>query len=156
MAAPEGANETSGIKSDQAVGIAVAVFGISLAMWTSQVDILDNQPTLSARFYPYLLAAIFIMTGLFLAVRPVETYLRDTIRKLLSVNAILFASLFLLYALTFRYVDFRVGTWGFMFISMWILGSRNWIELMGLPLFVSAGIYSLFRYGFTVMVPTWI
>ena len=112
MATPEDANESGGIKLDLVVGIAVAGFGVSLVVWTSQVDILDNQQTLSARFYPYLLAAIFITAGLFLAVRPVETYLSDAIRKLLSVNAILFASLFLLYAVTFRYVDFRFGTYG--------------------------------------------
>jgi putative tricarboxylic transport membrane protein len=113
------------MKADRAAGVVTAVAGLCLAAVTGQIDILASQPTLSARFFPFVLAAIF-------------------------------AALFLSYALTFRFVDFRFGTWAFVLVSMWILGSRKWIELLILPLAVSAATYWLFRHGFTVMLPVWI
>ena len=67
----------------------------------------------------------------------------------------LIAALFLLYCLTFRYVDFRLGTWAFTLVSLWILGSRKPVELVLIPVAVSATVYAVFRYAFTVLLPTW-
>jgi hypothetical protein len=36
------------------------------------------------------------------------------------------------------------------------LGSRRPLELIVVPVVVSLGIYAVFRYGFSVLLPVWI
>ena len=143
------------MKADRLAGIAGTGAGIVLAAAASQLEILTGQPTLSARFFPYLLSCILIFGGLLLALKPGSLPLATVIEKLLRRRGLAFAAVFLIYALTFRYADFRLGTWAFVLAAMWILGSRSRLELTLLPLAISATTYLLFRYGFTVLLPVW-
>lgn len=143
------------MKADRLAGIATIAAGLGLAALTAQVDILSGQQTLSARFFPYLLAGAMVSGGAVLFLKPGPGVLSTVTDKLMDRRGIALAGLFLLYALTFRYVDFRFGTWTFVLGAMWILGSRSWLELLITPVAVSAAAYTLFRYGFTVLLPTW-
>ncbi|MCP5373478.1 MAG: tripartite tricarboxylate transporter TctB family protein [Hyphomicrobiales bacterium] len=143
------------MKADRLAGIATAAAGLALAAATARVDILDSQPTLSARFFPYLLAAVLLAGGLALALRPGAAALGAVVGRLLDRRGLAFAALFLAYALTFRIMDFRLGTFAFMAAAMWVLGSRRPLELLVLPAATAAGVYVLFRYGFTVLLPVW-
>jgi len=143
------------MKADRLAGIVTAAAGLALAAATTRIDILAGQPTLSARFFPYLLAIVLVAGGLTLALRPGGTPLAVVIERLLARRGLLFAALFLVYALTFRYLDFRLGTWAFVLAAMWVLGSRRWLELAVLPPVVAFATYLLFRYGFTVLLPVW-
>jgi putative tricarboxylic transport membrane protein len=143
------------MKADRLAGIITAGAGLALTVATSRIDILAGQPTLSARFFPYLLAIVLVAGGLALVLRPGGTPLAVVIERLLARRGLLFAALFLVYALTFRYVDFRFGTWAFVLAAMWVLGSRRWLELAVLPPVVAFATYLLFRYGFTVLLPIW-
>jgi putative tricarboxylic transport membrane protein len=143
------------MKADRIAGGVITIAGLGLMIAVTQVDILDNQPTLSARFFPYVLSVILSVGGLGLMFKPGDAKFSDVINKLLASRGVTFAFVFLVYTLTFRFVDFRFGTWAFLLITMWILGSRKWIELLILPISVSMIIYLLFRYGFTVLLPTW-
>lgn len=144
------------MKADRIAGIVSAAAGLGLAVATAQIDILSGQPTLSARFFPYVLAAVLVVGGAALAVNPGGALLGDVVGRLLAWRGIAFAALFLVYAVTFRMVDFRLGTWAFVLAAMWVLGSRKWLELLLLPAAVSAATYLLFRHGFTVLLPVWI
>lgn len=143
------------MKADRLAGVVTAVAGLGLAAASAGLDILASQPTLSARFFPYLLAGVLVLCGLALAVRPGERLLSEVVAQVLVRRGLAFAGLLLVYALTFRYVDFRFGTWAFVLAAMWVLGSRSRLELLILPLAVSAATYVLFRYGFVVLLPTW-
>ena len=66
------------------------------------------------------------------------------------------ATLFLIYCLTFRYVDFRISTALFVFAVMWVLGARRPLELILTPVLVSASVFILFRFAFNVLLPVWI
>lgn len=143
------------MKADRIAGGLTLIAGLGLMVATSQIDILASQPTLSARFFPYVLALILILSGLALALKPSDALLGTVIGKLLAYRGVTLAIAFLVYALSFRFVDFRFGTWFFLIVTMWILGSRKWSELLILPIAVSAGLYLLFRYGFIVLLPTW-
>lgn len=90
-----------------------------------------------------------------LALRPGSAPLSEVMIQLLDRRALSFGALFLVYTLTFRYIDFRVGTWLFVLASLWILGSRRPLELVLVPVAVSGLVYLQFRHGFTVMLPTW-
>ena len=144
------------MKADTIAGLVTAAAGIGLGAATAQLDILANQPTLSARFFPYVLAAVLVAGGLALAIKPADTSLREVVDGLLARRGLAFAAAFLVYALTFRFVDFRLGTWAFVLIAMWVLGSRKWFELVVVPIVVSAITYLVFRHGFTVLLPVWI
>jgi len=143
------------MRADRIAGGGVLFAGLRLFVAVTQIDILDSQPTLSARFFPFALSLILAMGGLWLLVKPGETKLNEVVQKLLAGKGVAFAAVFLLYALTFRYVDFRFGTWAFVILTMWILGSRKWMELVILPVCVSLITFLIFRYGFTVLLPTW-
>jgi len=142
------------VKADRVAGVVICLFGAVVAMATSRIDILPGN-TLSARFFPYLISACLILGGVMVALRPGPVSLSEVMDQLLNRRALSFGALFLVYALTFRYVDFRVGTWLFVLASLWILGSRKPLELVLLPVAVSGLVYLQFRHGFTVMLPTW-
>jgi putative tricarboxylic transport membrane protein len=144
------------MKADRLAGSVTAVAGLALAAITAQIDILASQPTLSARFFPYVLAAILFVGGLALMLKPGEALLGTVVGKLMARRGVAFATVFVVYALTFRFVDFRLGTWAFVLATMWIMGSRNRLELIAVPVAVSAVTYLLFRHGFTVLLPVWI
>ncbi|TNE35550.1 MAG: tripartite tricarboxylate transporter TctB family protein [Alphaproteobacteria bacterium] len=143
------------MKADRIAGGLTLIAGLALAAATSQIDILENEPTLSARFFPYVLALILTFSGIVLMLKPGKAELAGVLNKLMEMRGIAFAVLFLLYALTFRFVDFRFGTWLFLLSTMWILGARKWWELLILPMLFSGTLYLLFRYGFIVLLPTW-
>ena len=63
---------------------------------------------------------------------------------------------FLVYFMTFAFVDFRVGAWAMMLVGMVILGARNRRQLLFVPIGVSAATYLMFRYGFKILLPIWI
>ena len=142
-------------KADRIVGLAVAAFGLVLAALVADIEINERQSTLSARFFPGLIAGALVLLGGLLALKPGELTAADAVSALIRRRGVLIAALFLLYCLTFRYVDFRLGTWAFTLLSLWILGSRKPLELALIPVAVSATVYAVFRYAFTVLLPTW-
>ena len=142
-------------KADRIVGLAVAAFGLVLAALVADIEINERQSTLSARFFPGLIAGALVLLGGLLALKPGGLTTADAVSALIRRRGVLIAALFLLYCLTFRYVDFRLGTWAFTLVSLWILGSRKPVDLVLIPVAVSATVYAVFRYGFTVLLPTW-
>ena len=143
-------------RADRIVGLAVVALGLALALLVTGIEINERQSTLSARFFPGLLAGALVLLGGLLALRPGNLGTADAVAGLMRRRGVLVAALFLLYCLTFRYVDFRLGTWAFTILSLWILGSRKPLELVLIPAAISAAVYAVFRYGFTVLLPTWI
>lgn len=143
-------------QADRIVGLAVVALGLALALLVADIEINERQSTLSARFFPGLLAGALVLLGGLLALRPGDLGTADAVAGLTRRRGVLIAALFLLYCLTFRYVDFRLGSWAFTILALWILGSRKPVELILIPVAVSATVYAVFRYGFTVLLPTWI
>ena len=143
------------MRADRAVGLAVAAAGLGLGWAASGVETLAQPTTLSARFFPMVLAVVLLLSGLGIAARPGERGLIEVLAPIFSPRVLTFGGAFLLYALTFRYVDFRLGTALFMGVALWSLGSRRPLELIGLPILVSLGVWAVFRYGFTVLLPVW-
>jgi putative tricarboxylic transport membrane protein len=143
------------MRADRFAGIASVIAGLGVAAASADIDILATQPTLSARFVPYLLATVLVAGGVILAVRPADRPLSDVVGALFAWRGLAFAAVFLAYTLTFRFIDFRLGTWLFVLAAMWIVGARKWVELTVVPPAVSLTIYVLFRHGFSVLLPTW-
>ena len=143
-------------RADRIVGLAVVALGLALALQVAGIEINERQSTLSARFFPGLIAGALVLLGGLLALKPGELGAAEAVAGLLRRRGVLIAALFLLYCLAFRYVDFRLGSWAFTILALWILGSRKPLELALIPVAVSAAVYAVFRYGFTVLLPTWI
>ncbi|MEX0731238.1 MAG: tripartite tricarboxylate transporter TctB family protein [Aquisalimonadaceae bacterium] len=143
------------MKADRALGIAAILAGILIAFASSHVQLLPGSTAVSARFFPYLLAAILSAGGLTLILWPGAVPARDVVTRILTPSALMVAATFSIYAFTFRYMDFRLGTWLFVLITMWILGARKPLELIITPIAVALITFYLFRYGFTVLLPTW-
>ena len=143
-------------RADRIVGLAVVALGLVLALLVAGIEINERQSTLSARFFPGLIAGALVLLGGLLALKPGPLDTAEAVSGLLRRRGVLIAGLFLLYCLAFRHVDFRLGTWAFTILALWILGSRKPLELALIPVAVSAAVYAVFRYGFTVLLPTWI
>lgn len=142
-------------RADGVLGLAAIAAGVLLAVLSAHVPVNLGVQTLSARFFPRLLAAVLALAGMVLLAAPGPRTAADAARALLQRRRLLFAAAVAAYFLSFRYVDFRAGTFAFMAGAMWLFGSRRWVELILVPLAVSAGAFVLFRYGFTVLLPTW-
>ncbi len=143
------------MKADRALGIATIVGAALVVFASSNLQVLQGTGTLSARFFPYLLAVALAGGGLVLIAAPGDAPLRKVVQSILTPSTLLVAAAFAVYAFTFRYVDFRLSTWLFVLITMWVLGARKPLELIVTPLAVSLVTFYLFRYGFTVLLPTW-
>ncbi len=144
------------LRSDQVLGIFIIIFSVVLVIMGACIDINPNQQTLSARFFPLLLAAILFLLGLILILKAEATPFTQSISAILNLRSFSVSVLLLSYYLSFRHIDFRVGSWFFMLASMWVLGSRNTLELLIVPLLTSLLVFLLFRYGFNVLLPVWI
>lgn len=142
-------------RADGVLGLAAIAAGLLLGVLSADIPVNLGVQTLSARFFPRLLAVVLVLAGLAQLLAPGPRAARETVRALRERRRLLFAAAVAAYFLSFRYVDFRVGTFVFMAAAMWLFGSRRWLELILVPLAVSAATFVLFRYGFTVLLPTW-
>tara|TARA_R110002110_G_scaffold3344_2_gene17049 strand:+ start:419 stop:859 length:441 start_codon:yes stop_codon:yes gene_type:complete len=142
--------------SDRLAGGTVLLGGIVLLAGTAFIDINELQSDLTARFFPTLVSMGLIFCGTLLAVRPSERLLASSAAALFNHRALISAALFLIYCLTFRYVDFRLSTALFVFGVMWVLGARRPLELVLTPVLVSGSVFILFRFAFNVLLPVWI
>lgn len=133
----------------------MAALGAAVAVAALRLDTLPSPDTLDASVVPLVVAGVLVLAGLALAARPGPATVAATLARLADRRALLVAALFLAYALTFRHVDFRVGTWTFTLAAMIALGARSRVELAVVPLAVALLVYALFRHGFTVLLPTW-
>lgn len=143
------------MRSDRAVGLVLAGLGLALLIASRQLPVVPGYGLVDSRFVPTCLALIILGGGILLAVLPGQRDLRTTLRELLQTRALLLALAFLLYAGSFRYVDFRLGTAVFVFATMLIMGARRPLELLITPVVVALTVFAIFRYGFTVLLPTW-
>lgn len=142
-------------RTDVIVGVGTLLCAAWLLLIGMDVSTGFDPGGLTARFFPILLPAILVLLGLILLVRPgpmtIDTFLpRQAVSRVAA-----FAVLFLIYAFSFRYMDFRVGTLVFVLLAMLVLGERRFVYLAVVPLAVSLLAYSVFRYGFGVLLPTW-
>lgn len=142
-------------RADRVIGLIIVAGGIALAILISGIEINAQQSTLSARFFPTLLVAVLIGFGILLVLRPGLQSTSKVLTDITQRRGILIAVLFLTYCLTFRYVDFRFGAWAFTLLAQWVLGSRKPLELILVPILVSGSVFLIFRYGFTILLPTW-
>ena len=142
-------------RTDRVLGFVVAAAGVALTLAVAEIEVNERQSALSAQFFPRLLAASLIVLGAALALRPGARGIGEVLSGLLRRRGLLVAGIFLIYCLTFRYVDFRFGVWAFTISILWILGSRKAIELILVPLILSAAAFAIFRHGFMVLLPTW-
>jgi hypothetical protein len=127
----------------------------AIAFILGQMIEVPPSPSLSARFFPMLCGAGLVAMGggiIYQGIRGAPAplpFLFDA-----RVGAIMAA--FLVYFMTFAFVDFRVGAWAMMLVGMVILGARNPRQLLLVPIGVSAATYLMFRYGFKILLPIWI
>lgn len=136
-------------------GAVVLVLGLAFGAASLFIEVSPHQTTLTARFFPLLVSGVFVACGAGIVVRgwraggqPMPFLFTP---KMLGVAGLLIA-----YFLTFPIMDFRVSSWLMMLGGMWVLGNRNPRQLIMLPLFVSIAIWLVFRYVFSVVLPTWI
>jgi putative tricarboxylic transport membrane protein len=142
-------------RSDRFLGLLIIVFGLLLGAFSYAIDFNPNQLTLSARFFPLMLAGLLVCLGLMMCLKPSPLTLRASLNKILNPKGLSVGLLLLIYFTTFRYLDFRLGSWLFMLLTMWLLGARKFWELALIPVLVSLFIYMVFRHGFVVLLPVW-
>jgi putative tricarboxylic transport membrane protein len=142
-------------RADGVLGLAALAAALALALLSAGIPVNLGVQTLSARFFPRLLALVLALAGAVLLAAPGPRAAAEAARALLERRRLLFAAALAAYFLSFRYVDFRAGTLAFMAGAMWLFGARRPLELVLVSLAVSLGAYVLFRYGFTVLLPTW-
>lgn len=143
------------MKADRVAGLVICLVGVAGIVATAGVDTIAGQNTLSARFFPYLLTGALAVGGAILLLAPSPQPFGAVVARLLDGRGLAFAVLFVVYATSFRYLDFRLGTTAFVLAAMVVLGERRPLVLLLTPVLVAAVAYLLFRHGFTVLLPTW-
>ncbi|AJY44917.1 tripartite tricarboxylate transporter TctB family protein [Martelella endophytica] len=144
------------MRADRAIGAAILLFALATFYFATHIDVLATSGAITPRSLPMALAIVIGAGGLFLLIRPGSLALRAALAPIVNRHALAFMALLLIYGLSFRHVDFRLGVWLFMLLSMALLGERRPTMLAIVPIAVAASVFLIFRYGFTVLVPAWI
>lgn len=142
-------------RADGVLGLAALAAALLLFFLSADIPVNPGMQTLSARFFPRLLALALGFAGLAQLLAPGPRSAAEAFGNLLERRRLLFAAALAVYFLGFRHIDFRLATFAFMLVAMWLFGARRPMELFAIPLVVSALVYVLFRYGFTVLLPIW-
>ena len=140
---------------DVASGLCALVAGLALIFISLDIDIAPGGSSLNARFFPILAAGFIALCGLGILARGLIVP-REELPVWVNTRLVATAALFIAYFLSFEYVDFRVGAWVLTLASMLVLGARSRVQLVVTPIVVAGSIYGIFRYGFEVLLPTWI
>lgn len=126
-------------------------FGVALTWAASQIPAgwLRNDP--GPGFLPMATGISFVVLGLVLAWQrtPHEGMPRGG--ALLRVAATVLAVA--VYVAVFERAGFVLATAGFLIAQFLILGVRNPLLAIGLPLMATAAIYAVFRFGLSVPLP---
>lgn len=142
-------------RTDVVVGIGTILLAAWLLSIGMDVSTGFDPGGLTARFFPILLPAILVLLGLILLLRPGPRTIDEFLPRQAVARVVSFAGLFLIYALSFRHMDFRVGTLVFVLLAMLVLGERRFVYLATVPIAVSLLAFGIFRYGFGVLLPIW-
>jgi len=144
------------IRADHILGGLSLVAGVLLFLTSSSITVSPFESTLSARFFPKVLGGCFFLLGICLLLRPRAMFIGEALGPLLSLRFIGFVVVTAASFLAFPYVDFRLSTAIFLFIGMLQMGSRQPIELCAVSIGGALGVWLIFRFGFSVILPTWI
>ncbi len=142
--------------TNRLLGLITLCLGVALFMATFGIEEPPGtEESLSPRFFPQLLSIVLTILGAALSLQSGGESLQSAWKTLSSGRSVALVLLVALYTLGFGYMDFRLGTWLFVFAGMWVMGSRNKLELLIAPFAVSLLVYALFRYGFMILLPVW-
>lgn len=141
--------------SNRLLGLVALFMGAAVFAAGFGIDVPPGSEALSPRFFPQLLALVLAGLGVGLFVQGGGEALGSVWGRLISPRSAGLLVLVALYTLTFGLVDFRLATFVFVGCGMWVMGSRNKVELAVTPLAVAVLVYALFRYGFMVLLPVW-
>lgn len=128
--------------------------GVALGILSLFIEISPQQTTLSARFFPLLIAFVFAACGAGIFMRGWRTE-RQPMPFLFTSKMLGMAALMVAYFLTFPIMDFRFSSWVMVLAGMWVLGNRNPRQLIVVPIVISIAIWLVFRYLFSVVLPVW-
>ena len=144
------------LRSDHILGGIAIAAGVFLLASSFSIPTSPFVTTLSARFFPRAIAVAMIVLGLVLAFRARPTAAAEALRPLASPRLLGMVAAVAVYFLFFRQIDFRLGTGVFLFVAMWLMGARRPAELILVPVLGAILMWITFRFGFQILLPTWI
>lgn len=103
---------------------------------------------LSAGFFPRLLFVCLLLCGIGIAFQGWKRSIKIPIPKFNWKKVLPIILMILLYSNLLEYLHFRLSTFLFMMVSMYILGLRKPLSLGAISVIVTATIYFLFAYVF--------
>ncbi|MBP0437366.1 tripartite tricarboxylate transporter TctB family protein [Tianweitania sediminis] len=144
------------VRSDTLLGALAVIAGLAL-LWASYfIPTSGFVTTLSAQFFPRVLAGVMAILGLLLLARPRSNTLKNSLAPLATARFAGFVLATALYLITFPHTDFRLGTALFLLAGIMLMGARKPLELVLVPVLGALGMWIVFRFGFTILLPVWI
>jgi putative tricarboxylic transport membrane protein len=108
---------------------------------------------MGAAFYPGLCAMVMGACGIGLALQGWKRNVKNPVPVFVWGKLIPMLLILAFYAITLRFLGFRISTIIFVFICMFFLGERKPMLLASIPIGVSLGIYYLFVKVFLIILP---
>lgn len=140
--------------SNTVAGAALTLAGGVATLLSMQIAPSPSANTLPPSFFPLLCAGGIVLLGIGLLVQGLRS-VPEQLPALFDRRVLGVGALMLVYFLSFEYVDFRLGSWLFSLLTMLVMGNRRILQLIVVPLAVTAGVYVTFRYIFIIVLPTW-
>ncbi len=142
-------------RSDTIIGLVLLAVGVGATFIALDISQGPQQRTLPPNTVPLICTIGILLCGLALIIRGVAVP-QKAITLPFDLRQVLTAVCFFTFFLLFEHVDFRLLIPSFIAITMWLLGCRNWKQLVIIPVAATAGIWVFFVKLFSVFLPTWI
>lgn len=144
------------LSKDRIGAIGLLVFFLAYGWLSLDIDLLPahNDLVFTARTLPYSLAALGIVLAVSLIAWPPTAV--DTVGQTLHWGRLLcFLALMSVYGFTLRPLGFIPATVIFLACGFMLLGERRGLWLVGLPIVVACGFWSLMNFGLGVFIDPW-
>lgn len=141
----------------------VALVGFSLFMLWSSYGISGFKSLTSAGMFPMLASAVMVGCMLVVVVQTLRSeaephaegegavghFFRRVAPPVVLVSSLVIAA----YMFALEWLGFLVGSYLFLVVAMWVLGSRRLMANLVVSAVVLAAIYAIFQTAFSVILP---
>lgn len=140
------------------LGIATVFTGCVVSYLSAGMEALPDEAGIPPGGFPLALGLILIALGALLVWRAQkhasdEVSLGRVWKRIRSGHGLPLSLLILVYFTAFQHVPFLLGSTLFMALTMLVLGGKPGARLFLFAFLVSAILFLLFRYGFSVILP---
>ncbi len=143
-------------RRDVIFGVVLLVIGVAYGLMTASLPNRSLPNTPGPAFFPWLITVGLILLSAALLARSLTDDGDESPQApsdSLAYRRLLSLIWFIVYLVTLPYAGFLPASVPFFAGLMWLYGERNGVVLMLATIIIPAGLFTIFRLGFQILLP---